>query len=240
MLRTNELEIGVITIRSEGSISIIQNISNMLEENQENWFINEILGFMRRTFSRLDISSKTIFTIVDNNSCFAGFLSEFLFCADRSYMINNALLNENKDGPFISLCKLNFNKLEMVNGRTRLQTRFNNNYSKLKELNELSQKCLNAEEAYKYGLVTVIPDDLDWNDEIRLCIEERTSFSPDALTGLEANLRFPGKESCETKIFGRLSAWQNWIFNRPNASSDNGALKLFGTGSKAKFDNKRV
>ncbi len=240
MLRTNELETGVITIRSEGSISIIQNISNMLEENQENWFFNEILGFMRRTFSRLDISSKTIFTIVDNNSCFAGFLSEFLFCADRSYMINNALLNENKDGPFISLCKLNFKKLEMVNGQTRLQTRFNNNYSKLKELKELSDKCLNAEVAYKYGLITVIPDDLDWNDEIRLCIEERTSFSPDALTGLEANLRFPGKESCETKIFGRLSAWQNWIFNRPNASSDNGALKLFGTGSKAKFDNKRV
>ncbi len=240
MLRTNELEIGVITIRSEGPISIIQNISNMLEENQENWFINEILGFMRRTFSRLDISSKTIFTIVDNNSCFAGFLSEFLFCADRSYMINNALLNENKDGPFISLCKLNFKKLEMVNGQTRLQTRFNNNNSKLKELNELTDKLLNAEEAYQYGLITVIPDDLDWNDEIRLCIEERTSFSPDALTGLEANLRFPGKESCETKIFGRLSAWQNWIFNRPNASSDNGALKLFGTGSKAKFDNKRV
>ena len=240
MLRTNELEIGVITIRSEGPISIIQNISNMLEENQENWFINEILGFMRRTFSRLDISSKTIFTIVDNNSCFAGFLSEFLFCADRSYMINNALLNKNKDGPFISLCKLNFKKLEMVNGQTRLQTRFSNNDLKLKELNELTDKILNAEEAYQYGLITVIPDDLDWNDEIRLCIEERTSFSPDALTGLEANLRFPGKESCETKIFGRLSAWQNWIFNRPNASSDNGALKLFGTGSKAKFDNKRV
>ena len=240
MLRTNELETGVITIRSEGSISIMQNISKMIEENQENWFINEILGFMRRTFSRLDISSKTIFTIVDNNSCFAGFLSEFLFCADRSYMINNALLNENKEGPFISLCKLNFKKLEMVNGQTRLQTRFNNNYSKLKELSELSDKCLNSEEAYQYGLITVIPDDLDWNEEIRLCIEERTSFSPDALTGLEANLRFPGKESCETKIFGRLSAWQNWIFNRPNASSDNGALKLFGTGSKAKFDNKRV
>ena len=240
MLRTNELETGVITIRSEGSISIMQNISKMIEENQENWFINEILGFMRRTFSRLDISSKTIFTIVDNNSCFAGFLSEFLFCADRSYMINNALLNENKEGPFISLCELNFKKLEMVNGQTRLQTRFNNNYSKLKELSELSDKCLNSEEAYQYGLITVIPDDLDWNEEIRLCIEERTSFSPDALTGLEANLRFPGKESCETKIFGRLSAWQNWIFNRPNASSDNGALKLFGTGSKAKFDNKRV
>ena len=240
MLRTNELEIGVITIRSKGSTSPIQDISNMLGENQENWFINEILGFMRRTFSRLDISSKTIFTIVDNNSCFAGFLSEFLFCADRSYMINNALLNENKDGPYINLCKLNFEMLEMVNGQTRLQTRFNNDHAKLKNLKDLSGKLLNAEEAYKYGLVTVIPDDLDWSEEIRLSIEERSSFSPDALTGLEANLRFPGKESCETKIFGRLSAWQNWIFNRPNASSDNGALKLFGTGSKAIFDNKRI
>ena len=134
MLRTNELEIGVVTIRSKGSISIIQDISNMLAANQENWFINEILGFMRRTFSRLDISSKTIFTIVDNDSCFAGYLSEFLFCADRSYMLNNALLNENKNGPFITLCKLNFKKLEMVNGQARLQTRFNNNSSKLKDL----------------------------------------------------------------------------------------------------------
>ena len=240
MLRTNELEIGVVTIRSKGSISPIQDISNMLAANQENWFVNELLGFMRRTFSRLDVSSKTIFTIVDNDSCFAGFLSEFLFCADRSYMLNNALLNENKNGPFITLCKLNFKKLEMVNGQARLQTRFNNNSSKLKDLNSLCDKPINAEEAYKNGLITVIPDDLDWSDEIRLSIEERTSFSPDALTGLEANLRFPGKESCETKIFGRLSAWQNWIFNRPNASSDNGALKLFGTGSKAKFDNKRI
>jgi benzoyl-CoA-dihydrodiol lyase len=129
---------------------------------------------------------------------------------------------------------------EMVNGLTRLETRFNSNTKKIKELETLSEQLLNTEEAYKAELITIIPDDLDWADEIRLSLEERTSFSPDALTGLEANLRFPGKESCETKIFGRLSAWQNWIFNRPNASSDKGALKMFGTGSKAKFDNKRV
>ena len=128
----------------------------------------------------------------------------------------------------------------MINGQTRLETRFNSNIKKIKELETLSEQLLNTEEAYKAELVTIIPDDLDWADEIRLSLEERTSFSPDALTGLEANLRFPGKESCETKIFGRLSAWQNWIFNRPNASSDKGALKMFGTGSKAKFDNKRV
>ena len=240
MLRANELETGVITIQSEGSSTVIQKLTNLLEENKDNWLVNEIIGFMRRTFSRLDISSRTIFTIVDNNSCFAGFLSELLFCADRTYMINNALLNENKSGPFISLSKLNFKSLEMVNGQTRLQTRFNNDDIKLGKLYDLCDKNLNAEEAFDLELITVIPDDLDWNDEIRLSIEERASFSPDALTGLEANLRFPGKESCETKIFGRLSAWQNWIFNRPNASSDEGALKLFGTGSKAKFDNKRV
>ena len=240
MLRANELETGVITIQSEGSSTVIQKLTNLLEENKDNWLVNEIIGFMRRTFSRLDISSRTIFTIVDNNSCFAGFLSELLFCADRTYMINNALLNENKSGPFISLSKLNFKSLEMVNGQTRLQTRFNNDDIKLSKLYDLCDKNLNAEKAFDLELITVIPDDLDWNDEIRLSIEERASFSPDALTGLEANLRFPGKESCETKIFGRLSAWQNWIFNRPNASSDEGALKLFGTGSKAKFDNKRV
>ena len=240
MLRANELETGVITIQSEGSSTVIQKLTNLLEENKDNWLVNEIIGFMRRTFSRLDISSRTIFTIVDNKSCFAGFLSELLFCADRTYMINNALLNENKSGPFISLSKLNFKSLEMVNGQTRLQTRFNNDDIKLSKLHDLCDKNLNAEEAFNHELITVIPDDLDWNDEIRLSIEERASFSPDALTGLEANLRFPGKESCETKIFGRLSAWQNWIFNRPNASSDKGALKLFGTGSKAKFDNKRV
>ena len=240
MLRANELETGVITLKSEGSSTVIQKLTNLLEENKDNWLVNEIIGFMRRTFSRLDISSRTIFTIVDNKSCFAGFLSELLFCADRTYMINNALLNENKSGPFISLSKLNFKSLEMVNGQTRLQTRFNNDNIKLSKLHDLCDKNLNAEEAFNHELITVIPDDLDWNDEIRLSIEERASFSPDALTGLEANLRFPGKESCETKIFGRLSAWQNWIFNRPNASSDEGALKLFGTGSKAKFDNKRV
>ena len=240
MLRANELETGVITMHSEGSSTVIQKLTNLLEENKDNWLVNEIIGFMRRTFSRLDISSRTIFTIVDNKSCFAGFLSELLFCADRTYMINNALLNENKSGPFISLSKLNFKSLEMVNGQTRLQTRFNNDDIKLSKLHDLCDKNLNAEEAFNQELITVIPDDLDWNDEIRLSIEERASFSPDALTGLEANLRFPGKESCETKIFGRLSAWQNWIFNRPNASSDEGALKLFGTGSKAKFDNERV
>ena len=239
-LRTNELEIGVLTIKSRGDIEHINKVTETLVSHKNNWFINETIGFMRRTFSRLDISSRSIFTIVDNESCFGGFLSELLFSADRTYMLNNSLKDNNKNGPFISLCKLNFELLEMVNGQTRLQTRFNEDKHKLENLENITNRILNAEEAYKNDLITVIPDDLDWKEEIRLSIEERASFSPDALTGLEANLRFPGKESCETKIFGRLSAWQNWIFNRPNASSEKGALKLFGTGTKAKFDNKRV
>jgi benzoyl-CoA-dihydrodiol lyase len=155
-------------------------------------------------------------------------------------MLNNSLVRDDIEGPFISLSKLNFKSLEMVNGQTRIETRFNNDEPKISSLRKLINKKINAEEAFKEELITVIPDDLDWTEEIRLDVEERTSFSPDALTGLEANLRFPGKETCETKIFGRLSAWQNWIFNRPNAVSEKGALKLFGTGTRAKFDNKRV
>ena len=240
LLRTNELEVGVFTITSEGETDNILKITSILEKNKNNWFINEIIGFLRRTISRLDLSSRSIFTIVDNNSCFSGILAELLFCADRTYMLNNALEANGLKGPYVALSELNFISLEMVNGLTRLSTRFNSDEPKLNNLRKLIDIKMNAEEAYAEELITIIPDDLDWKEEIRLSVEERTSFSPDALTGLEANLRFPGKETCETKIFGRLSAWQNWIFNRPNAVSEEGALKLFGTGTRAKFDNKRV
>ena len=240
LLRTNELEVGVFTITSEGETDNILKITSILEKNKNNWFINEIIGFLRRTISRLDLSSRSIFTIVDNNSCFSGILAELLFCADRTYMLNNALEANGLKGPYVALSELNFLSLEMVNGLTRLSTRFNSDEPKLNNLRKLIDIKMNAEEAYAEELITIIPDDLDWKEEIRLSVEERTSFSPDALTGLEANLRFPGKETCETKIFGRLSAWQNWIFNRPNAVSEEGALKLFGTGTRAKFDNKRV
>ena len=240
LLRTNELEVGVFTITSEGDTDNILNVTNILENNKNNWFINETIGLLRRTLSRLDLSSRSIFTIIDNKSCFSGILAELLFCADRTYMLNNSLAADTIKGPYICLSDLNFASLEMVNGLTRLATRFNNNKLKLNTLRKLINKKMNAEKAYNEELITVIPDDLDWKEEIRLSLEERTSFSPDALTGLEANLRFPGKETCETKIFGRLSAWQNWIFNRPNAVSEKGALKLFGTGTRAKFDNKRV
>ena len=240
LLRTNELEVGVLTFTSEGNTDHIMNVTSIIEDNANNWLINEITGLLRRTLSRLDLSSRSIFTIVDNDSCFSGILAELLFSADRTYMLNNAMSPEGKEGPFIAISKINFSSLEMVNGLSRLATRFNNDELKLDLLRKLIGDKLNAEKAFKEELITVIPDDLDWSDEIRLSVEERTSFSPDALTGLEANLRFPGKETCETKIFGRLTAWQNWIFNRPNAVSEKGALKLFGTGSRAKFDNKRV
>ena len=240
LLRTNELEVGVLTFTSEGNTDHIMNVTSIIEDNANNWLINEITGLLRRTLSRLDLSSRSIFTIVDNDSCFSGILAELLFSADRTYMLNNAMSPEEKEGPFIAISKINFSSLEMVNGLSRLATRFNNDELKLDLLRKLIGDKLNAEKAFMEELITVIPDDLDWSDEIRLSVEERTSFSPDALTGLEANLRFPGKETCETKIFGRLTAWQNWIFNRPNAVSEKGALKLFGTGSRAKFDNKRV
>ena len=240
LLRTNELEVGVLTFTSEGNTDHIMNVTSIIEDNASNWLINEITGLLRRTLSRLDLSSRSIFTIVDNDSCFSGILAELLFSADRTYMLNNAMSPEGKEGPFIAISKINFSSLEMVNGLSRLATRFNNDELKLDLLRKLIGNKLNAEKAFMEELITVIPDDLDWSDEIRLSVEERTSFSPDALTGLEANLRFPGKETCETKIFGRLTAWQNWIFNRPNAVSEKGALKLFGTGSRAKFDNKRV
>ena len=240
LLRTNELEVGVLTISSEGNTNDILNVTNIIEENNGVWFINEITGLLRRTLSRLDLSSRSIFTIIDNNSCFSGLLAELLFAADRTYMLNNALSPDGIKGPFVTLSNINFSSLEMVNGMSRLATRFNNDEPKLRKLRNIVGRQLDAENAFDEELITVIPDDLDWSDEIRLSVEERTSFSPDALTGLEANLRFPGKETCETKIFGRLTAWQNWIFNRPNAVSEEGALKLFGTGSRAKFDNKRV
>ncbi len=238
LLRTNELNVGIITIKSFGDIDLVLKISEILLTFKEHWFINEILGFYRRTLSRFDVSSRSIFTIVENKSCFAGILAEFLFSADRSYMLNN--VSNNEIGPFIVLSELNFNSLEMVNGMTRLETRFYNNKSKIRLLENLKGKKLDANDSFYYSLVTIIPDELDWNEEIRISLEERGSFSPDALSGLEANLRFPGKENYITKIFGRLSAWQNWIFNRPNAVSEKGALKLFGTGSKAKLDKKRV
>jgi benzoyl-CoA-dihydrodiol lyase len=186
---------------------------------------------LRRTLQRLDASSRSLFAVIDEGSCFTGSLFELALAADRSYML--------ADGPRIALTGLNFVGLEMANGRTRLATRFNDNTQAV-ALERLADTPLDATAAFDLGLVTFAPDELDWEDEIRLAIEERSSLSPDALTGMEANLRFAGAETVATKIFGRLSAWQNWIFTRPNAAGEHSALKRYGSGVRPRFDWERV
>jgi benzoyl-CoA-dihydrodiol lyase len=193
---------------------------------------------LRRTLARFDVSSRTLFAIIDQGSCFAGTLAEMAFAADRSYML---LLPEGRaDAPRMGLSEMNFGAYPMVNRLTRLATRYCGDEKTIATLRARIGDRLDAETARELGLVTFAPDDLDWDEEVRIAIEERSSLSPDALTGLEANLRFAGAETMETRIFGRLSAWQNWIFNRPNAVGEQGALKVFGTGSKAKFNWERV
>jgi benzoyl-CoA-dihydrodiol lyase len=196
--------------------------------HRDHWFVRETTGFLRRTLQRLDVTSRSLFAIIDEGSCFAGSLFELALAADRSYML--------AAGTQIALGALNFGGLEMVNGRTRLVTRFNDPGAKEGFLHGPRD----AAAALDQGLVTFAPDELDWDDEIRLALEERANLSPDALTGLEANLRFAGPETVATKIFARLSAWQNWVFSRPNAVGENGALKRYGGGSKPRFDWERV
>ena len=239
-LRTNELEIGVLIIQSKGSINYIKEISDTLINNMEHWFINETIGLIRRTFSRLDISSRSIFTIVENDSCFGGFLSEIIFCSDRSYMAEGVFEGNNKPEASMVLSESNFEFFKMSNGISRLNTRFLDSKAKISELAKVKDKIITSQEAYELGLVTFSFDDIDWDDEIRIFLEERASFSPDSMTGLEANLRFAGPETMETKIFGRLTAWQNWIFQRPNAVGEEGALKSYGTGNRGKFKKQRV
>ncbi len=195
-------------------------------------------GYLRRTFARLDVSSRSFFAVIERQSCFAGTLLELALAADRSYMLD--LPDGDNDTPRIALSAVNFGGFEMVNGKTRLWTRFSGDAAVLSELERRQGAALDAQAAMALGLVTVTPDELDWEDEIRLAVEERASLSPDALTGLEASLRFAGPETMETRIFARLTAWQNWIFNRPNAVGEKGALKLFGTGSKPTFNWERV
>jgi benzoyl-CoA-dihydrodiol lyase len=238
MLRANQLEIGTWLLKTSGEIDAVLKMDALLIENTENWFVREVIGFMRRTWSRLDVSSRSLFALIEEGSCFAGSLFDIALCADRIYMLD--LPEEEGQAPFIALSAFNFDHLWQSNNQTRLATRFSKDAANLAELEALIGTHLSPEQADDHGLVTFIPDDIDWEDEIRLLIEERASLSPDALTGMEANLRFPGSETSATKIFGRLSAWQNWIFNRPNAVGDKGALKLFGSGSKAEFDRRRV
>jgi benzoyl-CoA-dihydrodiol lyase len=226
MLRANEAEIGIVALKTRGSLEAVRACDAATVANRDHWFVRETIGYWRRTLQRLDVSSRSLFAIVDEGSCFAGTLFELALAADRSYML--------ADGPRVALDPLNFGGLEMANGRTRLAARFNS------DAVQFAEGARDATAAVEQGLVTFAPDELDWDDEVRLAVEERASLSPDALTGMEANLRFAGPETVATKIFARLSAWQNWVFSRPNAIGENGALKRYGSGAKARFDWERV
>ena len=230
MLRAHHREIGTLVLKTRGAIDGVLAVDSAMIGNQGHWFVRETVGFLRRTLQRLDVSSRSLFAVIDRGSCFAGSLLELSLAADRSFML--------AEGPQIALSGLNFAGLEMVNGRSRLVTRFNDEPAAA--LKRVVAEPLDANAALEHGLVTFTPDDLDWQDEIRVAIEERASLSPDALTGMEANLRFAGPETVATKVFGRLSAWQNWIFTRPNATGEQGALKRYGSGARARFDWERI
>jgi benzoyl-CoA-dihydrodiol lyase len=238
MLRINELELGTIVWKTRGSAAAILENDRVMLAHEEHWFPRETLSFLRRTLARIDVSARSLFAVIDRDSCFAGTLAELALAADRSFML--ALPDGENDAPRIALSAANFGAFPMVNGLTRLATRFCGDEAAVDAVAQHQEELLGAERAVALGLVTFAPDELDWEDEIRVALEERAALSPDALTGLEANLRFAGPETMETRVFGRLSAWQNWIFNRPNAVGDKGALKLFGGGSKPQFNWERV
>jgi benzoyl-CoA-dihydrodiol lyase len=238
MLRTNDLEIGSWILKTRGSSDSVLACDGALRNFADDWFVRETIGFLRRTLARLDVSSRTLFAIVDQDSCFAGTLAELALAADRSFMLQMA--DAGPEAPAIVLSEQNFGALPMVSGVSRIANRFCGESKSVDAARAAIGKHLDAAAAADLGLVTYAPDDIDWDEEVRIAIEERSSLSPDALTGMEANLRFTGPETMETRIFGRLTAWQNWIFIRPNAVGEHGALKVFGTGSKPKFNWERV
>ena len=237
-MRTNELEIGTWLLKTSGDAQAVLAVDAMLVEHAQHWLVRETVGYLRRTFARLDVSSRTLFALIERGSCFAGTLLELALAADRTYM--QRLPDDAAAEPRIAVSQQNFAAYPMVNGETRLARRFYNDAAEIAAVEHTRGTFLAAEDAKALGLVTSAPDDLDWDDEIRIALEERASMSPDALTGLEANLRFGGTETMESRIFGRLSAWQNWIFTRPNAVGEKGALKIYGKGGKAQFDLDRV
>ena len=237
-MRTNELDIGVWLIKTEGAAADVLAMDATLLAHQGHWLVRETIGLLRRTFSRLDVSSRSLFALIEPGSCFAGTLLELALACDRSYQF--VLPDEAAMAPRIALTKANFGLYPMVTGQSRLQRRFYDEQAPLDAVRAELGKALGGEAALKLGLVTSSPDDIDWADEVRIAIEERVSMSPDALTGMEANLRFNSQENMFTRIFGRLTAWQNWIFQRPNAVGEKGALKVYGKGEKVAFDWNRV
>jgi benzoyl-CoA-dihydrodiol lyase len=239
-LRINELETAMLVFKSHGERGNVLACDAFLEANKAHWLVNEIRQYWKRVLKRIDVTSRTLVTLVEPGSCFVGTLAELVFAADRSYMLIGQKQGDNRAPPTIELSAMNFGPYPMSHGLTRLQSRFQADPMDVDRARGRIGEALDAEQAEALGLVTFALDDIDWADEIRVFFEERTSFSPDSLTGMEANLRFVGPETMESKIFSRLTAWQNWIFQRPNAVGENGALRRYGTGQKAQFDMTRV
>jgi benzoyl-CoA-dihydrodiol lyase len=241
-LRANELELGTWVLRTEGDPRRVLACDRLLLDARGDWLANEILLYLKRTLKRLDVTSRSLIALIEPGSCFAGSLLELALAADRSFQLAGVFeeVDPDADPATVTVGPANLGPLPMSNGLTRLQTRYLGDEPGLAAAEKRAGEALPAGDAEQLGLVTFAPDDIDWDEEVRIAVEERASFSPDALTGLEANYRFPGPETLETKIFGRLTAWQNWIFNRPNASGPDGALRRFGTGRRADFDRKRV
>ena len=241
-LRTNELELGSWVVRTSGDPVRVLGYDRLLLDHRDDWLANETIQYLKRTLKRLDVTSRSIIALIEPGSCFAGSLLELALAADRSFQLSGVFeeIDPDADPAAITVGPMNLGPLPMGNGLTRLQTRYLGDEAGLAGVEKQAGEPLLAEDAERLGLVTFAPDDIDWDEEVRITVEERASFSPDALTGLEANYRFAGPETLETKIFGRLTAWQNWIFYRPNASGPDGALRRYGTGQRAEFDRKRV
>jgi benzoyl-CoA-dihydrodiol lyase len=239
-LRFNEAEIGTWLFKSRGDAALVMAADTVLADIADFWLVRETTLYLKRVFKRLDVSAHTLMAAIEPGSCFAGTLFEVLLACDQTMMLDGTFENDNRPPAEIAMMPLNFEAYPMVNGLTRLQSRFLATPSHIETLKALGEKKLDAQNAEALGLVTFIPDDIDWADELRITLESRASYSPDALSGMEANLRFAGPETMESKIFSRLSAWQNWIFQRPNAVGDEGALVLYGTGKRAVFNKQRV
>lgn len=239
-LRLNEMELGLVAFRTQGDPQAVLAHEAFLLANRTDWLVNEILTYWKRVLKRVDVTSRSLVALVENGSCYAGFLAELLWAADRSYMMEGEFEGDNRPVATVTLSDGNFGPFPMGNDLTRLQTRFLAEPEAVEALQARKGEALEADEAIAAGLVTYAFDDIDWEDEIRIFMEERASFSPDAMTGMEANLRFAGPETMETRIFGRLTAWQNWIFNRPNATGKDGALQRYGSGVRGDYNVQRV
>lgn len=239
-LRFNELEIAIITIKTQGSPENVLSYDAFLEAHGDNWLMREIQLYWKRTLKRVDLTSRTLVSLIEPGSCFAGTLAELAFASDRTYMLEGEFEGDNRPPATITLNNMNFAPYPMSNGLCRLESRFLGEPESVDAARTKIGEALDAEASDAAGLVTEVYDDIDWEDEIRIILEERASYSPDGLTGLEANLRFAGPETMESKIFGRLTAWQNWIFQRPNAVGEEGALKRYGTGQKPTYNRERV